>query len=266
MVNHILSIAGSDPSGGAGVQADLKTFSALGAYGMAVLTALTVQNTQGVFAVQSVPPSFLADQVKAILNDIRVDAIKIGMVGTPENIEVLADLLADHPDIPVVLDPVMVSTSGDSLSHQKNVEVLKNLFLPLASIVTPNILEAENLLGRPYDGDQEAFAQEILELGAQRVYLKGGHLPGPTARDIYVTVDGLNVFEDNRIETQNTHGTGCTLSSAMAVFLGQGDPAKEACRRAKDFMTALLRESSNLKIGKGPGPLFHAYRQTQNAE
>ncbi|MGB4058337.1 MAG: bifunctional hydroxymethylpyrimidine kinase/phosphomethylpyrimidine kinase [Alphaproteobacteria bacterium] len=257
MIPNVLSIAGSDPSGGAGVQADLKTFSALGAYGMAAITALTAQNTKGVTGVFEVSPEFVVQQVAAVFDDIRVDAVKIGMAGSAATIDMLADFLQQKKPPIFILDPVMVAQSGDSLLSDAAVKRLVAGLLPLASVVTPNIPEAEVLLGKKYDGDMEGFARAILKMGARAVLLKGGHLTGAVCRDVYADESGLSVFEEPRLETKNNHGTGCTLASALAVFMARGLPGDEAARAAKKYVTHALKESGRLSVGGGAGPVNH---------
>jgi hydroxymethylpyrimidine/phosphomethylpyrimidine kinase len=257
VIANVLSIAGSDPSGGAGIQADLKTFSALGVYGMAAITALTAQSTRGVTGVQEIPADFLIKQVQAIFDDVRVDAVKIGMAGSAATITALADFLQQKNPPIIILDPVMVAQSGDRLTSDESVRRLRVDLLPLASVVTPNIPEAEVLLGRAFDGDMESFARDILNLGARAVLLKGGHLEGETSRDIYVDKDRLEILELKRVKTKNNHGTGCTLSSALAAYMARGMPAHEASGLAKKYVTAALQVSGNLTVGAGAGPVHH---------
>lgn len=248
-IKNVLSIAGSDPSGGAGIQADLKTFSALGTYGMAVVTALTVQNTKGVSGVHEVPADFVVGQIKAILEDIRVDAIKIGMAGGPETIKAVAQLLKLYEPCFVVLDPVMVSQSGDKLISDEAIHALKKHLIPLATIITPNLPEADVLGSR--------HPQELLKLGAKAVFLKGGHAEGPESVDVFAS--GERVFEmaAPRIETKNNHGTGCTLSSAIAVYLSKGASLEDSVRNAKFYVTDALCAAEKLSVGQGHGPVHH---------
>lgn len=258
MIPNILSIAGSDPSGGAGVQADLKTFTTLGCYGMAAITALTAQNTQGVRSVVNVPERFMRDQLDAIFEDITVDAVKIGMLSSVEIMNVVADSLEKYQVQNVVLDPVMVASSGDVLMEADAIDVLKNRLIPMATLITPNIAEAEKLM-RKSVLDFEESAKSLLDLGAQAVLLKGGHTKGDVARDILADKDGVSTFEAPRIYTMNTHGTGCTLSSAIAAYLGQEEPLKEACAKAKSYLTKALDHSFELDIGQGSGPVNHIW-------
>jgi hydroxymethylpyrimidine/phosphomethylpyrimidine kinase len=257
MIPNVLSIAGSDPSGGAGIQADLKTFSALGAYGMAAITALTAQNTKGVTGVYELPPDFVVQQVMAVFDDIRVDAVKIGMAGSAKTISFLADLLQRKKPGVIVLDPVMVAQSGDTLLSADGVKRLKIDLIPLASVITPNIPEAEILLGRKFDGKFDLFAKDLLDLGARAVLLKGGHLEGDTARDIYMDAKNTQILELKRVKTKNNHGTGCTLSSALATYMAKGLPGHEAAEHAKKYVNNALIASKDLKVGQGAGPVNH---------
>lgn len=256
MIHNLLTIAGSDPSGGAGIQADLKTFSALGCYGMSALTALTAQNTRGVSGVHSVPADFITAQIEAIFDDIRVDAVKIGMAGAAEAVHAIADAL-EHLKPPfIVLDPVMVATSGDRLILEEAVEILKTRLIPLADIITPNIPEAAVLLDRNADFSEET-AQALLALGPRSVLLKGGHGGGEASPDIFTAEGVIERLEAPRIKTRNTHGTGCTLSSALAVFLAQGVEPLEASRAAKTYLTEALAHADDLHVGEGSGPVHH---------
>ena len=260
MIPNLLSIAGSDPSGGAGIQADLKTFAAFGCYGMAALTALTAQNTRGVTAVHIPPAPFLGAQIDAIYADIRIDAVKIGMLGSGEVVDVVADRLARHGQRNVVLDPVLVATSGDSLGSPDVVEAMRQRLLPLATIVTPNLPEAARLADRPMPVDEAGMkdvAEAIHELGAAAVLVKGGHLAGDVATDVLFDGREHTVFSADRVETRNTHGTGCTLSSAIAACLAQDFTLLEAVAAAKDYLTEALIRSNALRVGHGHGPVHH---------
>jgi len=259
-IPNVLSIAGSDPSGGAGLQADLKTFGALGAYGMAAVTALTAQNTQGVRGWEEVSPVFVADQLCAVFDDVRVDAVKIGMLGSAGVVEAVAEVLARYKPPCVVLDPVMVATSGDSLVAADAVAAMKDCLIPLCDVLTPNIPEGEKLL-RKSVMDMEDAARDLLALGADCVYLKGGHLKGAVARDVLAFRGGhVEVFEAARLDVGALHGTGCTLSSALAVFLAKGMPVAEAARLAKDFVYGAIVAASHVDVGGGVRPLHHFYR------
>ena len=258
-----LTIAGSDSGGGAGIQADLKTFAALGCYGMSVITALTAQNTVAVTAIHPVPPAFIAQQIDTIMEDIGVDAVKIGMLHASSVIQTVAERLAHYRMVPIVLDPVMVAKSGDKLLQDEAVEALKATLVPLATVLTPNLPEASVLLGRPIvDRDQMKEASMALtELGPQAVLLKGGHLHDALSPDVlYIKMDGtLEVFEGKRIETGNTHGTGCTLSSAIAAYLARGEGIREAVGKAKAYLTKALQAGAAYRLGQGHGPVHHFY-------
>jgi len=258
-----LTIAGSDSSGGAGIQADLKTFSALGVYGASVITALTAQNTQGVQDVHAVPPDFVAAQMRSVLADLDIRAVKIGMLANAAIVAAVAEGLADFKG-PVVLDPVMVATSGDPLIDAQAVETLRARLLPRADLITPNLPEAAQLADRPIarnEGEMEAQAHVILQLGAKAVLVKGGHSEGPEAVDLLVTPGGSLRLRASRIVTKNTHGTGCTLSSAIAAELAKGAALPAACHAAKAYLHGAIAASERLEIGQGHGPVhhFHAY-------
>jgi hydroxymethylpyrimidine/phosphomethylpyrimidine kinase len=256
-----LSIAGSDPSGGAGIQADLKTFSALGVYGAALPVALTAQNTMGVTGVHPVPPDFVAAGLKALFDDLAIDAVKIGMLPGAEVMEVVRADLARHPDCPVVLDPVMVATSGDRLLPADAMQALRTLF-PLASVITPNLPEAAALLDAPIAASEDEMldqARRLLALGPRAVLVKGGHRGGAEAVDLLVGAEGTRRFAAPRIDTANTHGTGCTLSSAIAAGLARGLPLVEAVAAAKAYVSAAIAAADSLKVGHGHGPVHHFY-------
>lgn len=260
MIANILSIAGSDPSGGAGIQADLKTFAALGCYGMAAITALTAQNTRGVFAAHLPPPEFVAAQIDAIFADIRVDAVKIGMLANGAIARAVAARLAHHGAKNIVLDPVLVATSGDSLGAPDVVEAMREVLFPLAVLVTPNLAEAARLSGQPLAADAAdmmATGRCLTGHGARAVLVKGGHLRGNLARDVLVRASETVHFDAPRIVTQNTHGTGCTLSSAIAAGLGKGLTLEAAIGQAKSYLGAALAASADLSVGHGHGPVQH---------
>jgi len=263
MIPNVLSIAGSDPSGGAGIQADLKTFSALGCYGMAAITALTAQNTQGVSGVHVPDASFIAQQIDAIFIDVRVDAVKIGMLGSPEIVKAVAQALARHKPAHIVLDPVLVATSGDSLGAPGVVEAMREHLFPLASLITPNLPEAARLAEAPLPADLaglEDLAIRLSRQGARAVLVKGGHLSGAMAEDVLFAGGKVSRFSAPRVETRNTHGTGCTLSSAIAAHLARGMALDDAVRAAKDYLTDALRASEALDVGQGHGPVHHFAR------
>lgn len=267
MIHNILSIAGSDPSGGAGIQADLKTFGALGAYGMAAITALTAQNTQGVRGFVAMEPDFVAAQIDAVFDDIRVDAVKTGMIATAAIAETVADRLSAHSVENLVVDPVMVATSGDALLAPDAVEAVIKRLIPLATIVTPNLPEAARLIGsgpiRTLKAMHEAMPA-LLGLGCGWVMLKGGHMEGETeAVDLLGHAASGQIVELRapRVETRNTHGTGCTLAAALAALL-PGRSAPEAAQEAKTYLTGALKAADRLDVGSGHGPLNHFFRQT----
>ena len=259
MIPNVLTIAGVDPSGGAGIAADLKTFSALGAYGMCVVTALTAQNTRGVFGVETVAPGFIAAQIDAVFADVRVDAVKIGMIATAEIADAVAAALLRHDARHVVLDPVMVAKSGDRLLATDAVKALRERLVPLAEVITPNLPEAAVLLGTPEPDSLSAMqdaARALHKLGPGSVLLKGGHLAGAQSTDVYCDGETLAELSAPRIATRNTHGTGCTLSSAIAALLPRMDRLA-AIRAAKDYLTGALRAADELTVGSGHGPVHH---------
>ncbi len=260
MTPTALTIAGSDSSGGAGIQADLKTFSALGVYGASAITALTAQNTQGVLGIAKVEPAFVAAQIDAVFADIRVDAVKIGMLGNLEIIEAVAGAIERHRPRAVVLDPVMVAKSGDKLLEDRAVDALKIRLLPLATVVTPNLPEAAVLLGVPTPAERRAMpgvAARLQDLGVANVLLKGGHLEGAESPDLLLHGGELHWFEGGRAPTRNTHGTGCTLSSAVAAFLARGLPLPAAVGEAKRYVGAAIGAADGLGVGGGRGPVHH---------
>lgn len=258
-----LTIAGSDSGGGAGIQADLKTFAALGVYGCSAIASLTAQNTQGVQGVMPIPPAFVQAQIQSVLNDIEVNAIKTGMLATADIIGAVAELLDDFSQIPFVLDPVMVSTSGDRLLAEDAIAVLIKKLIPLATIVTPNLQEAAALLNTSIANDIAAMrvqAKQILEFGPHSVLMKGGHGSGTEATDLLVTRDGEFLFSAPRIATTNTHGTGCTLASAIAAGLAKKLSLQDAVEQAKKYLHNALVHSDQLNIGQGSGPVHHFYK------
>jgi len=255
-----VTIAGSDSSGGAGIQADLKTFSALGVYGASVITALTAQNTQGVTAIHDVPAHFIAAQMDAVFSDLEVNAVKIGMLSVPVAIAAVAAGLERWKQTLVVLDPVMVATSGARLLAPAAVEVLKRELIPRALVITPNLPEAAALLGVPIARTEDEMRQQagqLLALGAQAVLIKGGHGSGPEAVDLLVTAAATARLSAERIATENTHGTGCTLSSAIAAGLAKGRRLAEAVADAKQYVTEAIGAADELEIGQGRGPTHH---------
>jgi hydroxymethylpyrimidine/phosphomethylpyrimidine kinase len=260
MIANVLTIAGSDSGGGAGIQADLKTFSALGTYGCSVLAALTAQNTRAVTAIHEVPPAFVAAQLDAVFGDIEIAAVKIGMLSSTGVIEAVAEGLVRHRARNVVLDPVMVAKSGDRLLRPDAVLSLKERLLPLADLVTPNLPEAGDLLGRETPDDaagMRATAAALRALGPRAVLIKGGH--GAAADSIDVLDDGgePRVLVARRLATGNTHGTGCTLSAAIAALLARGLPLRAAVAAAKDYLTGAIAAADRLNVGSGHGPVHH---------
>ncbi|MDE9366108.1 bifunctional hydroxymethylpyrimidine kinase/phosphomethylpyrimidine kinase [Luteipulveratus sp. YIM 133132] len=255
-----LSVAGSDPSGGAGIQADLKTFSALGAYGCAAVTALTAQSTQGVTGVHVVPAPFVREQVETLIADVALDAVKIGMLATAEVADEVGGLIRRGLGAPVVLDPVMVSTSGSRLLDQDAMDAVRRL-VPLADVVTPNLHEAAALLDAPVATDpaeMRAQAEQLrARVGARRVLLKGGHATGDDAVDVWSDGDRVVELSHPRIHTENTHGTGCSLSSAIAALRPAHDDWLPAVQAAKAWLTGALRAADWLSVGHGPGPVHH---------
>jgi hydroxymethylpyrimidine/phosphomethylpyrimidine kinase len=257
-----LTIAGSDSSGGAGIQADLKTFSALEVYGASVITALTAQNTERVEGVHVVPADFVLAQMRAVASDLEVDAIKIGMLATGPVIEAVAEGLKEFSGVPVVLDPVMIAASGDPLLDPEAVDALRSILIPLATLITPNLAEAAALLaGSPARNEYEMGMQawRLKELGAEAVLVKGGHSEGPSAADILFDGTEPISFEAPRAATRNTHGTGCTLSAAIAAELAKGASLHEAIASAKEFVTAAIFAADELDVGsgRGRGPVHH---------
>lgn len=260
MIPNILSIAGSDPSGGAGIQADLKTFSALGTYGMAVITALTAQNTCKVSDIHVPTADFVAAQIDAIFDDIRVDAVKVGMLANAGIAATVADRLTYHQPRYIVLDPVMVATSGDRLLDRDAIAVLRDRLMPMATVITPNLPEAALLSAAPAATNLIEMRETTTVLrqhGARAVLLKGGHLTNATSDDLLDDGGAEKVLPAPRIATRNTHGTGCTLSSAIAALLPQTNDLSTAVSRAKEYLTAALRASDRLNVGRGHGPVHH---------
>ena len=258
-VPKAMTIAGSDSGGGAGIQADLKTFAALGVYGTVTLTAITAQNTVGVYGVHEIPTDMIVAQMDAVMSDIGADAVKTGMLSSQEIVEVVAAQVAKHGIRSLVVDPVMVAKSGDALLRDDAVNAVCTKLVPLAAVVTPNIPEAEALTGTTIESDDDVreAARMIVSMGARTVVVKGGHREGPAADVLY---DGseFQVFTAPRINTVNTHGTGCTFASAVAAGLAQGKSVEEAVGQAKEYVTEAIRAS--FPIGQGHGPLNHFYK------
>ncbi len=258
----VLSIAGSDPSGGAGIQADLKTFSALGAYGGAVMTALTAQNTRGVTGIHNVPPDFVALQIDAVFADLQVDAVKIGMISTAEIARAVAASLRRAGARNVVLDPVMIAKSGHALLDPSAVAALREELVPLATVITPNLPEAGVLLGSAAPHTLAEMRDAVValhRLGPAYVYLKGGHLGGDESPDLLYDGAAMTELSAKRVQTTNTHGTGCTLSSAIAALIPQRPSVQRAVEDAKAYLTAAIAASDQLHVGSGHGPVHHFY-------
>lgn len=255
-----VTIAGSDSGGGAGIQADLKTFSALGVYGASVITALTAQNTKGVTAIHDVPADFIGKQMDAVFSDLAVNAVKIGMLSQPAVIEAVAAGLDRHGAQNVVLDPVMVATSGDRLLAPAAIDVLRRVLIPKALVITPNLPEAAALLETPLarsEAEMLEQAERLLRLGARAVLIKGGHDTGAESVDLFVEETRQTRLAAIRVNTRNTHGTGCTLSSAIAAGLAKGRDLATAVAEAKDYITAAIVAADRLSIGSGHGPVHH---------
>lgn len=259
---RVLTIAGSDSGGGAGIQADLKTFAALGAYGMSAITVLTAQNTLGVAGIHAAPPDFLAAQIDAVASDIGVHAVKIGMLHSPELVHTVAQAIDRHALPHVVLDPVMTSATGARLIEPPAVQALVAELFPRAALITPNLDEAALLLGRPVESaaDMPIAAQALLQMGARAVLLKGGHLPGEQVLDLLIERGAEpHAMQHERVDKRNLHGAGCTLSSALAVFLAQDLPLRLAAEAARSYVLDAIKEGALVTTGQGVGPLNHGF-------
>ena len=261
--HKVLTIAGSDSGGGAGIQADLKTISAIGCYGMSVITALTAQNTLGVRGIHAVPPSFAADQIAAVFSDIGADAVKIGMLYSAELIEVIAHQLKKYGAEKIILDPVMVAQSGDKLLQDDAIQAIRQYLIPLADVVTPNIPEAEVLIDRSIKGldGMQTAAKLLAAYGSRSILIKGGHLEDNDSTDIlYLTGENRFVrLAAKRIASNNNHGTGCTLSSAIASYMARGNDIEGAVRKAKTYIQNAIRAGADYTIGHGHGPVHHFF-------
>ena len=262
--NRVLTIAGSDSGGGAGIQADIKSISACGCYASSAITAITAQNTIGVRDIHPIPSAILKSQIEAVLEDIGTDAIKIGMLHSPEIIQVLADCLDKFPIKNVVLDPVMVATSGDKLLKDEAIDHLKTILFPKVRIITPNLPEAEMLLGRKIEKQSEfrSIAKELAQKYQVSVLLKAGHLTEDNLIDVLYDLEKSECVDlaSKRVETKNTHGTGCSLSSALASFLARGFDISDSAKKAKDFITESIIAGRDYEIGQGHGPVHHFYQ------
>jgi hydroxymethylpyrimidine/phosphomethylpyrimidine kinase len=257
---RVLIIAGSDSGGGAGIQADIKTVTALGGYAMTAVTAITVQDTLGVHGIHEIPVDIVRAQIKVVLDDIGADAVKTGMLHSVEIIEAAAEeVSARAPDAALIVDPVMIAKGGAALLRNDAVDAFKRALIPLATLITPNAPEAAALTGRRVETleEQKAAADALLGLGCDAVLLKGGHIPGETIFDVLATRDTLEVMSSPRIDTRHTHGTGCTLASAVAALMAQGAELREAVEIARDYVHEAIRTAPG--FGKGHGPLYHAH-------
>lgn len=259
----VLTIAGSDSSGGAGIQADLKTFSALGCYGASAITAVTAQNTNGIIDIHPLPPDFVVKQIKAVMDDLCPLAIKIGMVHSPELAMAISSVLEQYADVPVVMDPVMVASSGHQLIREETVEIFKKKLFPQITLLTPNMDEAAVLIGKPVKNVDEMVgaAAELLALGPDAVLVKGGHLAQPTLYNVFQQPGCVaEQFAYPAIDTVNTHGTGCTLSSAIAAFIALGYSLRDGVAQAGDYINNAIQHGSNIKMGHGHGAVNHFFR------
>jgi hydroxymethylpyrimidine/phosphomethylpyrimidine kinase len=264
---RVLIIAGSDSGGGAGIQADIKTVTALGGYAMTAVTAITVQDTLGVHGIHEIPLDIIRGQIKVVLEDIGTDAVKTGMLHSVEIIEAVAeDISAFAPNAALVVDPVMVAKGGAALLQANAMDAYKRALMPLATLITPNVPEAEALTGRRIAtlDEQKAAADALLGLGCDAVLLKGGHMPGDTIHDVFATHEMIEVMSGPRIHTRHTHGTGCTLASAIAALMAQGAPLSDAVAVARDYVEEAIRAAPG--FGKGHGPLYHAHTLTPGEE
>jgi len=264
-VKTVMTIAGSDSSAGAGIQADLKTFAAFGVYGTSVITAITAQNTQGIARVEAISPEMVAAQIDAVVSDIGADVVKTGMLGSAAVIDVVASKLREHNLTQLVLDPVLAASDGSALLEEGGVALLRERLLPLALIVTPNVDEAGALVGRRLDGPEDVrrAAQEIIDMGARNVVITGGHAKGP-AVDLFYDGQQYHEFAAARVDTTNTHGTGCTFAAAIAASLAKGSAPRQAVAMAKAYVTKAMQMS--FPLGHGRGPVHHFFRYWQDIE
>jgi len=259
-----MTIAGSDSGGGAGIQADLKTFSALGVYGASAITALTAQNTQAVNGIHDVPPEFVVNQLETVLSDINVDAIKIGMLSSVPIIQAVSSVLEQHPSIPVILDPVMIAKSGDRLLGQDAHEALVEHLFPRSRLLTPNVPEAAILTGKDSatsESEMVAQAKQLSQLGSNAILMKGGHLLGEVCEDLLLLDGKVHRYSHERVSTNNTHGTGCTLSSAITAFVARGVELTDAVQQASDYLHLAIVAADSMSVGQGHGPVHHFHAQ-----
>lgn len=264
---RVLVIAGSDSGGGAGIQADIKAIMAMGGYAMTAITAITVQDTTGVHDVHAIPPATVGNQMRVCLNDIGADAIKTGMLASADLVETVAETLDEQARaVPRIIDPVMIATSGDRLVNERAVDALTSLLLPDAYLLTPNAPEAEILSGKSVDGinGQRRAADQLLKRGAKGVLVKGGHIPGRVIMDVLQTEHGEWIFESERIDTRSTHGTGCTLASAIAALVAQGKWLDEAVEAARDYLHGAIRHAKG--FGHGHGPVHHGWMTNRDED
>jgi len=260
----VLTIAGSDSSGGAGIQADIKTLSALGVYSASVITSVTAQNTCGVQAVHELPSDIIESQLNSVFNDLNIDVVKIGMLNTKTIIEQVAQALQKYRPKNIVLDPVMISSSGKQLLNNDAINTLKSLLLPMVTLLTPNIPEAAVLVNSIPAKDKESMKETLLQLAKlvpASILLKGGHLPGDSCTDLLLEDRRMYEFSQTKISTMNTHGTGCTLSSAIAAYLALGIPMQKAVGKANNYLHQAILNADQLNIGRGQGPVHHFYHQ-----
>jgi len=256
---RVLIVAGSDSGGGAGIQADIKTVTALSGYAMTAITAVTVQDTTGVHSVHAVLPKTVADQIRVVLADIGADAIKTGMLVSADTVEAVADALAPHAEIPLVVDTVMIAKGGAALLDDKGVDAMKARLFPLAALVTPNAPEAARLAGLAIETPDDLIraAERLRDSGIRAVLVKGGHVPGESVTDVLADANGVHIFRTRRVDKTSTHGTGCTLASAIATGLAQGYALEDAVARARTFVQEAIR--TGLSLGRGTGPLNHLH-------
>ncbi len=263
MIYNALSIAGSDPSGGAGIQADLKSFSAQGVYGMAVITALTAQNTTGVSQIHKPSAEFVAEQIRMVAADVKINAIKIGMIADAAIAHAVAEEVKNLANVPIILDPVMIAKGGATLLTEDAMSSLCNKLVPLADILTPNLPEAAAILNEKKalnKDDMVHQAKQLLTLGPRAIYLKGGHFDSPNSPDLLISKTEMRWFEAKRLQTKNTHGTGCSLSAAIAANYAKGLTPEESCAIAKTFVTGAISEADSLTVGAGHGPIHHFHQ------
>lgn len=259
----VLTIAGSDSGGGAGIQADLKTFAALGCFGTSAVTAITVQNTLGITAIHVVPPAIVQSQITAVMDDINPAAVKIGMLPDAETVSIVAETLSKYKGIPIIVDPVVKGTSGADLANKESVQAMKLQLFPIATLITPNLDEAALLTGNKIDSldSMQTVAEQLLSFGSKAVLVKGGHLTGPVLYNVYANQNGeTRTFSYPYIVSPNTHGTGCTLASAIAAHIARGESLQYAIAAAGNYVSTAIKKGRNVNTGKGCGPLNHFFK------